>query len=530
VVLSVSQANKIYNYSAQLEVISHTVAHSTFRNFSLSLKRFEKSLGFELTATAYWHSFLAPIKQYMYDLILTPLPFNNPLLIKDATLNFLMQHLYNCDKIYPSYAAQAWEILEQIVTLSQIDENPLLSSIIDKIGVSNDTTNAILLKNTRLVTAVESELNTFYLSELLVPVSLNQLRVDATFDTVFYTGPLSWLPPFILASPRTSNFYYFKYDWIYDPRKKHSVFLNDNSFVEKADENKYQTVSEDKTEVGTSYNTDYINVTDIEIKTDWDLLLTNYSKQALLSNDEELVEARLLILEEGVAVLLEDTLSENLLVLDFEQISSTQSPEYTNYIKRLAIDNVEPNMFILLRTGGGGDYIVTLANKILGNQSVKLRESQEHWKNLLRKSVKSRGIRAVIQSLIEKGSTHVSEMNLRNWMSARTIRPFFENDFKAILQYVGLFEDYDQYLKATKLIYSAHRRAGFQIRNLLLQQVLRADLSRLTLLGRMDFMLPGEDGGSFTAIRVREVSKNSATVRLSQLGSFIGKDHNLWLA
>jgi hypothetical protein len=62
----------------------------------------------------------------------------------------------------------------------------------------------------------------------------------------------------------------------------------------------------------------------------------------------------------------------------------------------------------------------------------------------------------------------------------------------------------DSYWAQMGRIRSAHRQAGNQIRRQLLREVQAVDLEQLEESGRMDFQLPGVDGGTLTAFRVEE--------------------------
>jgi len=185
----------------------------------------------------------------------------------------------------------------------------------------------------------------------------------------------------------------------------------------------------------------------------------------------------------------------------------------------MPVAKLQPGMFLLLRTEGGGDYIVPIANRILGEDAAQLREMQEGWKTRLRGEVELRGLLPVCIDLLELGgSKHVNEINLRYWMSSKCIRPQDNNDFRAILKLVGLQDKEALYRDVADRIERAHRSAGFYIRKLLISQVTGADLHEIHKKGYMEFELPRSDGGSLTAFRIEHISPAITNVSASRTG------------
>ena len=212
--------------------------------------------------------------------------------------------------------------------------------------------------------------------------------------------------------------------------------------------------------------------------------------------DEEYVSARLFELEGRIVVPLDaaESAKATVLILDDEEADP---------IRRIPVTNIEPGMFLLVRTGGGGDYIVVVANRLLGERSVKVREAQRDWKDHLRKKVRQDGIYQVVHDLKSYGSRRANHVNVHNWMSYRSIKTEDPKDFLAVMRLIGLAGRFNDYWKTLTLIDRAHRKAGQLIRKQLLEEVRNADLRGLEKLGRMDFELPGAEGGSLTAVRVQ---------------------------
>ena len=228
------------------------------------------------------------------------------------------------------------------------------------------------------------------------------------------------------------------------------------------------------------------------------------------------IPAKLYLLASEQAVFLDANENTKVLVLDLE--IDEDEEEELHQIKRISLSKVRPGMFLLLRTEGGGDYIVPIANRILRDKALSLRSMQDQWKGLLRRAVETRGLLAVSIELLDYGSKRANETNVRNWMSSRSIHPNDDEDFRAILKLTGLEGKAYEYQDAAEQIESAHRKAGFYIREQLLKQVPNADLRELHKRGFMDFELPEADGGSLTAYRIEHISREVSSIPVSRIG------------
>ena len=213
------------------------------------------------------------------------------------------------------------------------------------------------------------------------------------------------------------------------------------------------------------------------------------------------VIARLFELEGNRAAFLESADGSRALVIDLDENS-------TGIVSRLSTKAITPGMFVLLRGDPDEDaeYIIPIADRILGRHSTSLREFQRRWKSALRSLTVSIGVSKIISYLRDEGSTIANETNLRNWLSPRNIRTDAQNDFFAIMRVIGMKDVEEKCWKYAMQIDSAHRRAGRRIRSELLRQVREANLSELEKFGEMRFELEGLGGKPLMALRVIRVS------------------------
>ena len=254
----------------------------------------------------------------------------------------------------------------------------------------------------------------------------------------------------------------------------------------------------------------------------WDILTAKARTSTVGAEiQDELVEVYLLLLEGEKAVFIDADESAKSLVIDI----SEDPPK----IIRKNNSAIEPESYVLLRTSGGGDLIVPVADGILGDHAKSVRAKQLIWKLKLQNKVKEKGLLEISINLLDAGSEIANEVNVRNWMSYRSIKTADKRDFAAIMQITDLENKTEDFWDAMELIDSAHRKAGQHIRKLLLKKVLEADINKLILHGKMDFDVSEEGkGSSLTAIRVVGISDSIVSVDVSQLGHMIEVRDELW--
>jgi hypothetical protein len=262
--------------------------------------------------------------------------------------------------------------------------------------------------------------------------------------------------------------------------------------------------------------TGYMSPEDLLPRVDLDAIIRRISRQT--TSSEENVEARLFLLSEDKAVLLDAADDASALVLDFEQDQSSRQ------IRRIPTGEIESGMFVLLRSAGAGDFIIEIADRILGEECRELREAQQLWKKRLHDTILSAGKHRVCARLRERGSLIASEVNLHNWVSYRSIRTRNRSDFSAIMSVTGLAGQDDEIWNKMGMIDSAHRSAGHRIRLQLLEMVSRLDMQELRIRTRFDFTLPDVEAGTLSAFLVESAPDSRVPVSVTQLGKVFDRE------
>lgn len=241
------------------------------------------------------------------------------------------------------------------------------------------------------------------------------------------------------------------------------------------------------------------------------LVSEELARRAVHAHPGELADGRLYLLADGFAAFLPTTDEARIQTLEPDALPGQR-------MVVLPPSDIEPGAFVVLRSEGGGDLVAVVADALLGDRASTLRRAQLEWKQKLREHVESRSVQEVVGDLKANGSKIANRTNLANWCSPRSLRTSDPDDFRAIMRTLGLESDSTKYWNLMGELDSAHRKAGFEIREQLEDQVEASDLSVLEAIGRADFTLP-QGGGALTAFRVEEISPDTARVPEQQLSN-----------
>ena len=488
--------NQVYECAAASAVFRTRIQHDAFRTFSMGMKRLICGLG-EAIEDESWKPVIKPLRRYGFEMCAAPLPFNETTIQRPA-VDRLHSKCEELAMLYPAQAAQLAGVIEMLKPLLASPENPYLRWVA-QLAAQNTSIGAVLIRDSRLVAATERQLYKQTSTRRLQVVTPAQLTKDRCFDVLFVIGAERWFPPFIFDAPRSNRTEVAQYSWIKDGRQLPREFLSAPSNIAETVEAANDTE-------------DTYDANDLLPVIDWRSIGQKIAASDIQSTMES-VEARLVLLEGESAVFLESADGASVLTIDLEADESTQR------IARIQIGEVRPGTFLLLRTSGGGDYVVAEADQsFLKDRAAELRARQHEWKTLLRREVRKDGLLAVSLKLMDLGSASAEEINVRNYMSPRSIRTRVPEDFRAIMRLVGLGEKWESYWEMMGEIDHAHRLAGHRIRRQLLRKLAELDLTELERVGRLNINLPDVDAGGLTAFRVLDVSPDQQFVSIGRLG------------
>ena len=517
-------ASSVYDCARLAKIEAHYVDDAEFHRFCLSLREFERSLG-ESASDEYWKPFLRTLKRYRFAISSTPLPFEYSIDQSPSLAERLRRQLAHCDLIYPQFTASAFALVKRVQATHNSHPNPILGACAD-ITRNGGPDVAMLIKEPRLIPAVEQLLSDELESGTVEVIGTSQLKGYICYSSLMVIGPARWYGAYVFQSPRAHNIHIIKYRWVNDSNPLSEVFTGSPkspgvTWVDRSTDIRGEPKESSISPTSTLEPEDFLP------SIDWDDILRIVSARTSSDaeqgpTDEEFVTARLFQLEGEIVVPLDATEGARATVLILTQ-------EEADPVQRIRVANIEPGMFLLVRTGGGGEYIVLVADRILGEHSARARQVQRDWKDHLRRRVRQDGLDQVVNDLKHFGSRRANHANVRNWMSYRSIKTEDQRDFRAVMYLIDLADKLDEYWRTMLLIDRAHRRAGQVIRKQLLAEVRRADLQNLEKLGRMEFELPGVEGGNLTAVRIQGMHPQTFEIDVAKLGHPIEMDGNLWL-
>ena len=423
-----------------------------------------------------------------YRVLSAPLPLCHPSLINPSAADRLLKRVRAAGQSYSQLREVSDRYASALAAMRSSDDNPLWRALEADFD-NRQADNVGLLIKPGLVAAVR-ELAAEQWRRLEVLIE-SQLRRAMAFDSLYVFGAGRWYPGYVFSAPRAPELRIVRYGVLSDSPPEEAAFVKplkqptrmlfapspsrgtDGSLLIRADEARPA----------------------LDIAS---IMRRAVDGDGAGSDDPsaELVDVRVLYLEQDLAVFVLAAEGASELIVDLRE-------EAERLVHRRPTVNLEPGMAVLVRTEGGGDYIVAAANQIMAEKAEELRRHQRHWKRLLSDLAEKLGTAEVVARLNAAGSKIANYQNLHNWMSPRSIRTQNKEDFDAMFRVMGLAEDASRYWSMMAVIDRAHRLAGNLIRRRLLEQIQSADLSPLQTEGRQGFELPGEvGGGSLTAVRI----------------------------
>lgn len=493
--INLALASAVYAAAERAAVECHRVSHAGITASFLALNRLMSRLG-DLREDDYWIPILRCLRRYRYRLASLPLPFNSPLVLDEVALLEARRSVARCSLIFPGYAQDAGALLASFEALAKSTDNPLLDKI--KSLVRPHASTAIALKERKTADTLQSICRRDGILAHIEVVAPGDLRGGRCFDHLVVVGAASWFEDYILAAPRASKIDIVRYSCIRDAWRPQSVLMDGITG---------RRLPPISLEPPSAYG---IAAHDFQPSVELSSvvrIVRNSSDEGSWNDD---VPVRVAALAGEWAVFLERDDTSTVLTLDIDGDESD--------LERVPASAVGAGTYVVLRTEGGGDYIIPLADRILGDQAATLRATQRAWKDLLRDRVRQSDLLRVCLELLDRGSRRADEQNLRNWMSPRSIQTQDPADFEAIMRLIGWESIATETWNAMTTIRRAHRLAGNQIRRQLLEKVRAADLGELERQGWMQFELDDADGGSLTVFRVEQILDESMSVPVSWVG------------
>lgn len=500
-------ASAVYECSRGTAYTRLRLHHPGFYRFSRDISRLRRLCEAEAALQdVYVDRFLRTAERYRYYVSAAPVSFARCPLNNSETMQVLEGDAKTLGVGWPALRETSAQIMSVLMELIEEDLAPYLECAACLFCKPTVEREAMVVCPTNLLAAARETVDELIGPDALPLLSPAELKSGATYDRLLLAGPFSWFTRYashVLTAPRAHQMVSVSYDWLPDSWRPESAFVHSEACsaylpgLPGAIACKIMAPRPD------------IQVLDEGVLPDSAVLFEAVTVSAARERakeelDSDPVPTRGFLLEPASLLLVEDDPDARMLVIDFAR-------EIGSQIVKLPISDIESGMFLLHRSTGGGDYVVDVANRIMGRQCEHLRGRQALWKARLRARAARDGYEAVALDLLRCGSAIASYQNVRNWLSTRNIMTNARTDFDAIMMLAGLAEESETLWLEMKAIRRAHLQAGVQIKKLLLRQVARADSVELLRLGYWDFDLGNDDGGVLSAQRVLEIVDHTPT-------------------
>jgi hypothetical protein len=339
--------SEVYECSASSARDLRVIYHKAFGTFCDGVGRLIRSLGESIEDDA-WKGILRSLRRYRFLLSGAPLPFNDPSVVP-GDLDLQLKQLEALRLVYPRQAEMASGLLFLLTDLVICSDNPFFR-LLSELAATLSGSGALLLADSRPVSRTEQILATNSNTQRLSVVTATQLAREKCFDTVFVLGASRWFPPYVFTAPRAKRICLVRYSWVRDS------MVSGKTFVAIIG-NKISSVSYPP-EQGTSDPSDAMcNAEELLPVINWgDINRKVVSSE--IDSPLEAVEACTVVLEGELAVFLETAEGSSVLTINLD------SDESVERVARVPVREIRRGTFVLLRTSGGGDYIVSIADRL----------------------------------------------------------------------------------------------------------------------------------------------------------------------
>jgi hypothetical protein len=508
--VKLSELDELYRVAEGFEVVRHEVGAGLFADFSQAVNRAVIEAGDIVDDDVAWASLLRYLKRLRFVLSSTPLWLAHPSRhvcvgrLPDREVLVREAELTRPTAIDPLREAFAY------ADLMHGEGSSELRSAAGEIAEQEPSGSlAFLVKGPRYVECARLSLlqelkhrGVHRPFEVLVP---SQLRTTRPVDALIVFGPTSWYPAHLLGTPRARRLHILKHEWIEDREPVRLRF--EGGGVRESAPRRTERV---RRHTEDSADRRIVQVEGSDLLPSIDMHRLRSMSAVDRPGDGATVEqARVFVLEGGKGVFLAADEGSAKFTIDVEELQ----------VRRTPVARIEEGAFLVLRTEGGGDYVRTLADTILGCRAAVLRAAQEAWKRPLRELIsRSESLRAAALSLEQRGVPSATPGNVARWASAENICTQHQVTFQALSEALGVRAESGAVWDQMVEIRGAHLRAAGVIKGRLHERVAAADLTQLRANGVMEFTLEDLHAGTLTAYRVNQVGTEFWDVEAGQLG------------
>jgi len=487
-----SQADACYSVAETARVSWREVGHPRLESFAAAvfkLSRLARERGDDDTG---WREFLYPARRARNIATTVPLPFSHP----DLGLAPLVTKLERSLPALRVYGGEdAGELGADAVQAGQallvLDDAPLADAVAEVIlpeAGSTEQGNGVVLPIPEYTAAAARFFRGSGRASRIEVLSAHDVAGARPLGRLVVVGPLYWYRDrqYVLTSPRAPQIVVLKWAWYREDMPPTRAL--EGSIGSAGIRVRPSPMVTAHLEV---------RADDERTSIDWHSVSEELSRHSE-ADPLEPVPARAAVLAGRHGVLLPEDGDRRVWLLD---------PHAPAEHRVIAVDvaDLEPGYVIVLRSAGGGDLIVPIADEILGDRAPKLRGIQQRWKAGLRSWVSGqKGLTRAAAALRRLGCASASFQNLQNWLGERSLRTEDRSDWQVLMRVAGLEDQAQAIWTAMGRLHAAHTSAGRSIGRRLRDMANTQPLDPLLTSGRQMFELA--QGGSLTAFRIEGFS------------------------
>jgi hypothetical protein len=456
-----------------------------------------------------WAAFMRRLRRIMRELVATPLPPATPMLRLGETVDYLADLLEHLTPAYDTaLIARASLCISAIEDLSRAEDNPFGNLVSEILSTANPESSALLVKPPH-----HDEIGQWLAARHPHSRTITEFEISKLLglECLVVAGPSLWFPAHLLSAPRAQTICFVHYDAVAD-RPQPTGLLSGST--------RSPGITIRATPVQLSSTDEELDATFISSTVDWAALARLAESRPRSFGEQVSVQANLFLLAGGYAVYLEAEDGPRIDVVS--DLDGDAKPRLRGEPTRL----IEPGSYIVLRSeGGSGDYIPEIADALLGKSARSYRELQRLWKSALRRTVAEKTRARVDRDLKGLG---IASPNLRYRMWSGSLRSEKPEDFRILMDYLGLGDQKDRIWKAMGHLADAHLRAGQEVRKRLEAKMLQSEPGAILKSGRIDVRLEGMDAGTLSVVRVERRSPDQVTLDEDQVRVMFKVEADLW--
>lgn len=528
------------------------IEHPELEALSVLIGKFRGALG-ESADDAYWEPVVRMLVRARWDAATTPLPLSSPGAGLAEARRSAVARLRQCPRVAPELAAAAADLADRLADLGASADDPLGDAVRDVLshwageldasmarrGIAEDSQLtldgagglgapltdtgwpgvgrrvAVLLRNGRYSEDVKAAVARF--GRPIAVLTPPALIASRPLDLVIAVGPSAWFPPSVTRTGRARRLVFAYPAWLRDSEPQEALLAGSG---QRATRSRIAPAPA-RTSLPFDAGLPLAPADEWVPQADWRGISAAGHQPRGNEASSEPIDAWLFALASGEGVYLEAAEGSRAYIAEIDEDVS---------VRQELTARIQEGDFLVLRTEGDGDYIRVMADSILGRDAPRLRALQAEWKSKLADAMAELGSRGLRAELQQEGAIRASDQNVRQWIRPDSIRTRDPADFAAIVSVIGERARFRELWNAMGTIDSAHRRAGFQVRALLLAELRGGDRSVLTARGWADFDVAEIEGeGALRVARVegRAPDKQPVTPSRTRHQFEIGRD--LWL-